>query len=58
MEEDYSVTWNEVKNLVDKLIEDHDEKIAMGDIERAVKHAWDILFDNMYRMYTNKGSCI
>lgn len=51
MEHDYSVTWNQVKNLVDKMIENHDEKIAMGTVERAVKQAWDILYDNMCRRY-------
>ena len=51
MEHDYSVTWNEVKNLVDKLIEDHDEKIAMCIVKRAVEQAWDILYDNMCRKY-------
>lgn len=48
---DYCVTWNEVNNLVDKFIEDHDAKIAMGDIEREVRHAWDILYDNLCRKY-------
>ena len=51
MEHDYSVTWNEVKNLVDKLIENHDKKMAMGDIEREVRHAWKILYDNLCRKY-------
>ena len=48
---DYSVTWNQVKEIVDKLIEDSDEKMAMGDIERTVKKAWDILYDDMSRRY-------
>lgn len=51
MVQDYSVTWNEVKNLVDKLIENHDEKVAMGDIERAVKKAWNILYEDMCKKY-------
>lgn len=51
MEYDYSVTWNEVKNLVDKLIENHDEKTAMYTIERAVQQAWNILFDKMREEY-------
>ena len=48
---DYSITWNEVKNLVDKLIENHDEKMAMGDVERAVKQAWNILYEDMRKKY-------
>ena len=51
MKEDYSVTWNEVKNLVDKFIEDHDEKMSMGDIEREVRHAWNILYDDLCRKH-------
>ena len=51
MELDYSVSWNEVKSLVDKLIENHDEKMAMGDIDRAVTHAWEILFDGLDKKY-------
>lgn len=47
----YSVTWNQVKEIVDKLIEDGDEKMAMGDIQRAVEKAWDILCDDMSRRY-------
>ncbi len=45
--EDYSVTWNQLKGLLDKLFEDGDAKMAMGDIQRAVKKAWDILYDDM-----------
>ena len=51
MYEEYLVTWNQVKNLVDKMFEDHEEKVAMGDIERAVKQAWLILYDDMARKY-------
>lgn len=49
--EEYLVTWNQVKNLVDKMFEDHEEKVCMGDIERAVKQAWLILYDDMARKY-------
>lgn len=48
---DYSVTWNQVKYLVDKLIDNHDERMAMGDIERKVKQAWNILYDDLRKMY-------
>ena len=48
---DYSVTWNQVKGIVDKLIENHDEQMAMGDIERKVKQAWNILDDDLRKMY-------
>ncbi len=51
MEQDYSVTWNQVKNLVDEMIEDHDEKVAMADIVRAVNQAWGILHDNLDKKY-------
>ena len=51
MEHDYSVTWNQVKNLVDEMIEDHDKKVAMADINHAVNQAWDILYDNLYEKY-------
>ena len=30
MEEDFSVTWNEVKEIVDKFIDDGDEKMSMS----------------------------
>jgi len=48
---DYSVTWNQVKGIVDKLIDNHDERMAMGDIERKVKQAWNILYDDLCKMY-------
>ena len=51
MEHDYSVTWNQVKEIVDKLFEDGDVKMSMGDIKRAVNKAWDILYDDMSRRY-------
>lgn len=50
MYQDYSVTWNEVKGIVDKLL-DGDELMAMGDVQRAVKQAWDIIFDDRCRRY-------
>lgn len=51
MEEDYSVTWNEVKGIVDKFIDDGDEKMSMGEIESAVKKAWEVIFDDRCRKY-------
>ena len=44
-EEDYSVTWNEVIGIVDKLIE-RDEPMSMGEIESAVRKAWEIIFED------------
>ena len=49
-EEDYSVTWSEVIGIVDKLIE-RDEPMSMGEIKRAVKKAWEIIFDDRCRKY-------
>ena len=51
MKEDYSVTWNEVKGIVDKFIDDGDEKMSMGEIESAVKKAWNVIFDDRCRKY-------
>lgn len=51
MEEDYSVTWNEVKGIVDKFIDDPDEKMSMGEIESAVRKAWKVIFDDRCRRY-------
>ena len=50
MNEDFSVTWNEVIGIVDKLIE-RDEPMSMGKIESAVKKAWEIIFDDRCRKY-------
>lgn len=51
MEEDYSVTWNEVKGIVDKFIDDSDEKMSMGEIESAVENAWEVIFYDRCRKY-------
>lgn len=51
MEEDYSVTWNEVKGIVDKFIDDGDEKMSMGEVESAVRKAWKVIFDDRCRKY-------
>jgi len=51
MVEDYSVSWNEVKNLVDEFIKDHDEKGSMYDIECAVKKAWKTLYADLRKKY-------
>ena len=50
-EEDYSVTWNEVKGIVDKFIDDGDEKMSMGEVESAVRKAWKVIFDDRCRKY-------
>lgn len=51
--EDYSVTWDEVKGIVDKIL-DGNEPMAMGDVQRAVRQAWDIIFDDRQRKYGKK----
>lgn len=48
---DYSVTWNQVKSIVDKLIDDHDKRMAMGDIEHEVHNAWAILYHDLKEYY-------
>ena len=58
MEEDFSVTWNEVKGIVDKFIDDGDEKMSMGEIESAVKKAWKVIFDDRCRKYKIKKSIV
>ena len=50
-EEDYSVTWNEVKGIVDKFIDDGNEKMSMGEVESAVRKAWKVIFDDRCRKY-------
>lgn len=55
MTEDYSVTWNEVKGIVDKLL-DGDERICMGDVERAIDKAWDIIYDDRCVKYGSKNN--
>ena len=49
-EEDYSVTWSEVIGIVDKLIE-RNEPMSMGEIERAIRNAWKIIFDDRCKKY-------
>ena len=49
-EEDYSVTWSEVIGIVDKLIE-RNEPMSMGEIDRAVRKAWEIIFDDRCKKY-------
>lgn len=48
---DYSVTWNQVKSIVDKLIDDHDKRMAMGDIKQEVNNAWAILYHDLKEYY-------
>ena len=49
-EEDYSVTWDEVIGIVDKLIE-RNKPMSMSEIKSAVSKAWDIIFDDRCRKY-------
>lgn len=48
--EDFSVTWDEVIEIVDKLV-DRNEPMSMGEIESAVRKAWIIIFDNRCKKY-------
>ena len=49
-DEDYSVTWNEVKNIVDSLL-DGNKKVPMGEINTAVDIAWERLYLNQKMKY-------
>ena len=49
-EEDFSVTWNEVIEIVDKLIE-RNIPISMGEVEKAIRQAWSIIFDDRCKKY-------
>ena len=45
MEKDYSVTWNDIKNRVEKWLKekrgiDGDEPISMGTIDYAMTRVW------------------
>ena len=51
MRVDYSVTWNEVKKIVDELIHDGNQKMAMIEIEDAVETAWNTLCDELDKKY-------
>lgn len=53
--DDYSVTWNEVKRIVDGLI-DGDKKVAMGDINRAIDEAWSQIYTQKRTLYRNVES--
>ena len=49
---DASVTWNDIKNRVEKWLKEHrnisgDDRIAMGDIEYAMKKVWDEFIDEL-----------
>ena len=57
MTEDYSVTWNEVKGIVDKLL-DGDERMCMGDVKRAIDKAWDIIYDDRCVKYGSKNNIV
>ena len=53
--DDYSVTWNEVKRIVDGLI-DGDKKVAMCDINRAIDKAWSQIYAQKRTLYRNAES--
>lgn len=40
---DYSVTWNEIKDIVDGLI-DGNKKVSMCEINRAIESAWNKIY--------------
>lgn len=44
-EEDFSVTWDEVIGIVDKLIERY-KPMSMGEIESTIRKALNIIFDD------------
>ena len=52
MERDYSVTWNDVKNRIEKNLKEKrgksgDDKIPIGVIEFALKDVWNDLFNEI-----------
>lgn len=55
MEHDYSVTWNQVKPLVEKELERRgksgDDKIPYGVIKFALESVWDRLYEKMAKEY-------
>ena len=53
--DDYSVTWNEVKRIVDNML-DGDKKVAMCDINRAIDEAWSQIYTQKRTLYRNVES--
>ena len=53
---DYSVTWNEVKEIIDFIIPDSNERMPIAVIEEAMRQAWDVLFYQRYQ--SGKGDVI
>ena len=55
MEKDYSVTWNQVKPLLEKELErrgkNGEDKIPMAVIKYALEHVWKELYENMEKEY-------
>ena len=55
MEHDYSVTWNQVKPLIEKELERRgvsaDDKIPMGAIRFALDAVWKVLYEKMAKEY-------
>ena len=48
--DDYSVTWKEVKRIVDKML-DGEKKVAMCDINHAIQTAWNKLYIELRMKY-------
>ena len=42
-DEDYSVTWNEIKEIADGLI-DGDKKVPMFEINKVIENAWEKIY--------------
>ena len=55
MEHDYSVTWNEVKPLIDKELErrgvNGETKIPIAVIRFALDNVWNQLYEKMAKEY-------
>lgn len=47
---DFTVTWGEVIEIVDKLIK-RNEPVSMSEVENAVEKAWNIIFDDRCKKY-------
>lgn len=60
MEHDYSVTWNEVKILIEKNLKEKrgksgDDKIPFGVIRFAMDNVWDELYEKMSNEYGDRA---
>ena len=47
MNEYFTVTWDEIKSIVDKDIKG-DEPLRIWEIERAISKAWNAIYDERY----------